>query len=212
MISLAEAKRHIRAFADITTEDDDILEMITEAREWVEDYTGRALVDQTWRMTVDFTGSFLMSPRYPFVADRVIGFRPDEMLLLQRGNQLSLRRSPVIALTRVATISSTGVETELDVDDYVISGAGTRWPRISLATWSGDPMIFEYRAGFANMEVSPQDNPQVVVPKLLKRAMKLIIGHCYEHREPIIVGTISSVLQVTIENLLAGQRTDLGIA
>ena len=50
-ITLAEAKRHLGEFDDVTTRDDDVSGLIQAAREWVEDYTARALIDQTWRLT-----------------------------------------------------------------------------------------------------------------------------------------------------------------
>ena len=50
-VTLAEAKRHLREYDDVTTNDADITALIQGAREWVEQYTARALIDQTWRLT-----------------------------------------------------------------------------------------------------------------------------------------------------------------
>ena len=47
VVTLAEMKRHLRLFSSVTDEDADITALIVAAREWVEDYTGRVLVDQT---------------------------------------------------------------------------------------------------------------------------------------------------------------------
>jgi hypothetical protein len=51
-VDLASMKRHLRTFTSATDEDADITAHITAAREWVEDYTGRALLDQTWKLTL----------------------------------------------------------------------------------------------------------------------------------------------------------------
>lgn len=213
-VSLAEMKLHLRAYDDITAEDAMITEMIREAREWVEDYTGRALVDQQWRLSVDFTGGpLLASAGVP--ADSVEGFRASDLLFFQRANRVPLRRSPIIALTAVTQFDSNGDETVLDPADFNVFGAQTKWPAVSLQSWSasgsGSMLQFEYRAGMVNREVSPPD-PLSVIPPAFKRAIKLIVGHYYEHREPILVGTIASELQLSIPWLLAAQRCELGIA
>jgi uncharacterized phiE125 gp8 family phage protein len=50
-LSLAEAKTHLRVAG--TADDDVILVLIRTARDWIERETGLALIDQTWRVTLD---------------------------------------------------------------------------------------------------------------------------------------------------------------
>lgn len=48
------------------------------------------------------------------------------------------------------------------------------------------------------------------VPDELKLAMRLLIGHWYEHREPVSVGNIVSDIPMSVESLLSHHRfTDL---
>jgi len=193
-ITLAEMKRHSKAFAEVTEEDPDFLELITAAREWVEDYTGRILVDQKWRQTMLDDGAPLV------VVPPVVG-----------ANDLVLRRSPVLELLSVASLDSVGVATELSVSSFTVLEPTSKWPRLaSVGGWSGNFRI-EYRAGFADQQSSPVQGAEAV-PKSFIRAMKLIAGHYYTHREPIIVGSISSELALTIKWLLFAQRAEKGFA
>jgi len=58
-VTMTEAKLHLRV--DHDEEDDAIRTYIASARAWVEEYTNRALINQTWQMTLaDFP------LRYPF--------------------------------------------------------------------------------------------------------------------------------------------------
>ena len=191
-VSLAEMKRHLRLFDDITTEDDDISGLITVAREWVEDYTGRVMVDSTWRLSID---------------DYVSG-------------DIALRRSPALALTSFVSVAADGVETVLEdvgsptVNTYEIAEADGRWPRLvplTGAVWTAGKLRIEFRAGFVNRLVSPQQDASVV-PAVLKQAIKLIVGHYYENRAPVVIGTISAELPLGIIWLLNSQRCNNGFA
>ena len=52
-VTLAEAKLHLRSYTSDIAEDDLINGLLVAAREWVEDYTGRALVEQRWSLSLD---------------------------------------------------------------------------------------------------------------------------------------------------------------
>jgi len=88
-VTLAEVREHLGEFAGNTAKDDSITAMIVAAREWAEEYTGRALIDQSWRLTI--------IQRSGYVGDAVSGYR-----LTGRyepvGTDLYLRRAPVLAL------------------------------------------------------------------------------------------------------------------
>lgn len=50
-VELAVAKAHLRV--DHTTDDADIERKVSAARRWAENFLGRALITQTWRLTLD---------------------------------------------------------------------------------------------------------------------------------------------------------------
>lgn len=193
-VTLAEMKLHSRMFTDITTEDEMVEGLITEAREWVEDYTGRALIDQTWKLTVD-----------PLRLNEL----PVPVGAVSSGQELFLHRSPVLELLTVTSVDSLGAETALDVADFVLRAADSKWPRLVAPTWAGDELQIVFRAGFADRHLSPAQGAELV-PAVLKRAIKIIASHYYTHREPIIIGTIATDLSLSIKWLLASQRCEFG--
>jgi len=85
-VTLTQAKLHLRE--DDDAHDDEITALITGAREWAEDFTGRALVDQMWRLTI---ANDAWTPIVPLAPVSVCGYWD------WRG-EIWLRRSPVLAV------------------------------------------------------------------------------------------------------------------
>ena len=52
-ITLSEAREHLRN-EGLTADDDYLTTLITVSRKWVENYTSRALITQTWKQSWDF--------------------------------------------------------------------------------------------------------------------------------------------------------------
>ena len=91
-LTLAEAKAHLRV--DLSDDDAMIARTISAAREWVEAHTGRALIAQSWRLTLDAW--------------------PD-------GPAVALIRPPVLAATAVRTFSADGAATVWAGANYAVS-------------------------------------------------------------------------------------------
>lgn len=209
-VTLAEAKRHIRQFVNITNEDDDVEVLIQVAREWVEVYTGRVMIEQSWRLSVRRALSYAGDTVSGFTGP---GYYYGSTSWLKSGG-VYLRRSPVLEITALYTVDAAGEETLVAVDQYQLRDQGSKWPRIvplAGAAWTGSEFRVEYRAGFADRLGSPVTGAEVV-PAALKHAMKLIIANYDENRGPVVVGTISAALPLGIDWLLAGQKCDLGFA
>jgi len=183
-VTLAELRQHLRLFSDITNEDAYLSELIVLAREWVTEYTGRALIDETWTQTVQ---------------EYVSG-------------SITLLRSPALAVVTFVSVGDDGAETA--IDSYELREAGGRWPRLvppTGSTWGAGTLRLTYRAGFANREVSPQDGAEKV-PRAIKHAIRLLAAHEYENRQPLVIGTIASELPLGIKALLETQRSNMRIA
>jgi uncharacterized phiE125 gp8 family phage protein len=191
-VTLAEMKRHLRAYDDITTDDDDITALIKAAREWVEDYTGRTLIDTTWRLTLG-----------DYVPTDTTGMIIGELPLSTQG--IPLRRSPVIAIVSVATVDADNVETVVDSADYQLREADSKWPVIvGLVAATTTRIVF--RAGFADRVASPGQGAEVVPVRFLQ-AMKLWVEANYYRDEKMMLPLLD-----VAERLIKPERAHLQIA
>jgi uncharacterized phiE125 gp8 family phage protein len=151
-VSLVEAKAHLR----VTASDDDTLitAMITAATEVAEQMTGRAIMPQTWELTLDaFPDAF------------------------------ELTRIPAASITSLKYYDTAGVLTTMDgaaytldiADDYgfayVVPAYGLTWPT---AREQINAVVVRYVAGYANA---------AAVPESIKSWIKLQISAMYENRE-----------------------------
>lgn len=198
-VTLAEAKLHLRAYS-ATTEDAAITALITGGREWVEDYTGRALVDQTWRLTVSESAIPFSFTDLNTVTGIYIGvFTPN-------ANSILLRKAPVLALVSVASVDSVGVETALDVADYEVMEPDSKWPRlVASGSWFGTMRIM-FRAGFADRLGSPVEDASVV-PERFKQAIKLWVEAMYDRDEKMM-----NTLLEAAQTIIKPERSELQIA
>lgn len=156
-VTLAEAKLHLRV--DGTSDDTLIARLITQAREWVEAYTRRGLVTQTWLGYEAF---------FP--------------------TQITLGRGPVTAVTQVEYTDPAGTVVALDPSQYRLFGLSpNRRPRIVPAygvVWPStrkqeDAVRVTFTVGYG---------AAASVPARFKQAILLHAGWHYEHREPLSGG------------------------
>lgn len=199
-VTLAEMKVHLREYVSVTTRDDEITELTKAAREWVEDYTARILIDQTWRLSVDRTGDLWLDPA------NTINVSADDAAVTSPG--LYLRRSPILAVASVVTVDSDGDETEVAASEYELRAAASKFPFLvptSTATWASANLRVTFRAGFADLTGSPQDDASVV-PARFKQAIKLWTQAHYE------VNELSARAIEIAENLIKSESGQVGFA
>ncbi len=164
-VTLAEAKLHLRQ-EDSTADDTLITALIVAARENVEQFTRRALIEQTWKLWLD-----------EFPSSGVI----------------YLPKSPLRSVVAVTYVDGAGAVQTLATTEYAIDTAATPG-RIYLAydkSWPStraiqDAVRVEFKGGYGTAATA--------VPEGIKAAMKLIIGDLYENRERTVVGTIANEL------------------
>lgn len=111
---------------------------------------------------------------------------------------------PVQSVTAITYFDEAGDKQTVAPDVYDVHHRATRtvvgcranksWP---LADFAKGPVTVVWRAGFGDVDA---------VPQAIKQAMLLLIGHWYEHREAVIVGTIASSLPIAVSTLLAPYR------
>ena len=151
-VDLQSAKEHLRVTE--ATEDTLITAMITAATETAEQITGRAIMPQTWELTLDaFPDAF------------------------------ELTRIPAVSVTSLKYTDSTGVLTTMaaetytmDIADdygfaYVVPAYGAEWPT---ARDQINAVTLRFTAGYANA---------AAVPEPIKSWIKLQVGAMFENRE-----------------------------
>lgn len=174
-VSVPEALTHLRV--EGWEDADHVAALIATARQYVEDYTWRALVTQTWELALD---------EFPEGA-------------------IELAKGRLASVTSVRYVDTAGVEQTLapagyQVDDVrepgrVLPSPGTSWPSTQAGRVNAVRVRFVAGYGVA-----------AAVPAPIKAALLLIVGHLYEHRELEIVGTITTSLKFSIEALLDPYR------
>ena len=167
-LTVAEAKHNLRVEHD--TEDLLIDSLIVAAREYVEVVTGRALISQTLRLTLD---------RFP-------------------ASCIYLPRPPLVSVSSVAYVNGVGStitltnNTDYRYDAYSEPGRlepVTTWP---IADERLAAVTITYVAGYADADA---------VPRTIKQAMHLLIGHWYQNREAVDTAKGSEV-PLAVKSLL----------
>jgi uncharacterized phiE125 gp8 family phage protein len=195
-VTLAEMKKHLRV--EHTDDDDEINSIIKSAREWVEDETGRVLIEQTWRLTLT---------RAANLAGRVL--LPVTNAHVNCASEILLHKSPVIAIDSVVTVDSAGTETTITTTDYQLRQADSKWPKIfglNGTIFAADTTRIEFRAGYAVRTTSPSDDASVV-PARFKLAMKLWGEANYDRDEKTM-----ETLMTAAKNVIKPERSDLQIS
>lgn len=156
---------------------DDLEAMIATARAWVEDYTGRSLINQTWELALD---------AFPAA-------------------EIELPRPPVSSITSVSYLDSDATEQTLDasaytVDDYgvthwLLPAYGTVWPTTADAA---NAVKVRYVAGYGASGAS--------VPAPIVQAIVLIVGQAYRAQPGLETGLYPAMIPNAAKELLAPFR------
>ena len=161
-ITLAMARLHLRLDTEGSppSHPDDTLvsALITASREAAEDYTGLAIAYQTYRLALD---------EFPTAA-------------------IVLNKWPVNAITSITYKDANNATQTVSSSDYFLDNyskpgevalqPNKTWPQTGAVA---NAVIVTFTAGFTD-DLSPNPYP---LPKSLKQAMLLTIGHLYDHRE-----------------------------
>jgi uncharacterized phiE125 gp8 family phage protein len=183
-IDLETAKGQCRV--DLADDDPLIQGYITAAREYVEHYTGRQLITATWQLVLDGFPCWIDVPKAP------------------------LKR-----VTSITYVDTAGVTQTLASSGYKVLGSyglgianptagrgrierayASYWP---ITRCESGSVAIEFEAGYGDA----QD-----VPQALKLAQLLLIGHWYENRQQVLVGSMTATpLPFAVDALLGPYRT-----
>jgi len=174
VITLAEAKAHLRIPGGVTDDDAYISSLITAAREYAEGYTKRSIGTQTCVYTLD---------SFPSVID--------------------LPRCPVQSVTSVEYIDEDGATQSVASFQTDLNGSVTAKVKPAYdASWPDTRAVLgavtvTYQAGYGAAGDSPD-----TVPLSIKQALLILVGSFYENRENEIVGAAVSEVPFSVKCLL----------
>ena len=196
-VTLAEMIEQVSEFSSISQASQDRLtSLIVVAREWVEDYTGRALLTQTWRLTVGkYVAAFANVD-----SDTVSGYYRGPWYPSSDGG-IYLHRNPVVSIGAFVTVDAAGVEAAVDAGTYELREAASKWPRVyalSGANWSTGVMRITFTAGAADSEE---------VPVRFKQAIKLYAEALYDRDEKMMPALMKGA-----EDVIRPERANLQFA
>jgi uncharacterized phiE125 gp8 family phage protein len=170
-VLLADAKQQSRI--DTTADDTLVTNLITAARQWAEQYTGRSFVTQTWQLWLDL---------WPGAVELWWdGVRQGPVTGLDAVNYISLPRAPLQSVNSVQYFDNTDTGTVWPSSNYFVDTIrvpgrlalrlGSVWPVPSRLS---NGIMIEYVAGYGNDGTS--------VPEQIKTAIRQLVSHWYEHR------------------------------
>lgn len=180
-LTLQQAKDHLRL--DIDDDDAYVADIIRVAREWIEGQTKRGLLTQTWDHSID--GGWPYRGSMPYVP---------------------LPLNPVASVTSITYVDGSSPNPTLSSSDYTVAARNY-----------GSYIVPAYGATWP----TPRSVPDAIVvrfvvgedecPKPLQHAMKLLVTHMYENREPVNVGQGQVIVDIpyTIEAMISPYRKGL---
>lgn len=179
-VSLEEARLHCRI--DSHDEDGYLAALITTARRWVERQTGLQLVQSTWTWTLDRL-PYTMEPLYVPV-------------------------SPLVSVTSIKYIDGSGIQQTLANTSYIVDATsmpgrialvyGQVWPIVQLRA---NAVEVVFKAGYGSTtSTAPQS--AAAVPRTIKMAILLLVGHWYANREQTSENSPTDI-PFGVESLLA---------
>jgi uncharacterized phiE125 gp8 family phage protein len=173
VVDLPVLKEHVRIDVDSSEEDTALGIYHDAAVQWIEEYTGRSLVTQTWQLSAQAFPHRLWLPRsVPLASVTFVKYYNDANTLTTLSS--SVYTVPSFWEPACLTLAS-----------------GQTWPAI----YSRDDAVqVEYVTGATTVDL---------VPAALRQAVQLLVGHWYAHREDVVVGTSAQQIPMAVESLCA---------
>jgi uncharacterized phiE125 gp8 family phage protein len=176
-VTLTEAKAWLRV--DVTDDDQLITDLVKDAREYVENHTGMALITQSWLLTLDTFPPLDMS--YMLVRQPRAWLPQTRQFQGSGGGVIRLPKPPLQAVNSVKYLATDGTLTTLDPSGYQVDTTtfpgrlapayGQVWP---VTRFNPAAVTVGFTCGFG----STTDT----VPGIFKRAIRLLICNWYENR------------------------------
>jgi uncharacterized phiE125 gp8 family phage protein len=122
---------------------------------------------------------------------------------------LMIEKSPVSSVTKIEYRDAGGVWQQLAADKYKVDAESepaliafnAGLPVVDRTAFNSIRIIF--KSGYVDAD-GEEDTTRI--PETVKAAIKLIVGHLYEHREQVVMGTIQAEMDFGVSALLDVDR------
>jgi uncharacterized phiE125 gp8 family phage protein len=176
-LSLSDAKVQCGVAQEVSYHDDALTSWIVAARRKVETDTGRALVNQTWDMSLDC---------WPLGLEAIY-----------------LPKAPLVSVTSVKYYDTAAAEQTLATTYYKVIAA--REPgEIRLKHAQSWPSLYSEASVITIRFVAGYGATAASVPDGLKAAMKLLIANWFENPSATITGTTQAATEFAYQSLIDG--------
>ncbi len=170
-VTRTEAKSWMKV--DSTDDDTLIDNLIVAAREAAEKYLRRALITQTWTLTVDLPRSSACDDLPDGVYDL-----PVSVLFGELPREFELPYKPIISITSVVTYNTSNSSSTYSSSNYFLDTASGRLVLNNTAVWPSDlrdkaAVVITYTAGYGAASAVPQS---------IKHAIMMHIQTMYDSR------------------------------
>ena len=170
----------LRSHVRGSTEDNALITSYAlSARHYCETFTRTAVAPTQYRLTQPCLGDVTL-PRSPVLSST--SYTTTVSYLVQGASTWT-------------TVASSLYRVEAGTPGRVVLKSGASWPSPTFET--GDPVRIDFWAG------------TTAAPEPIKQAMRLLVGHWYENRESVVVGTVQAKLAHTVSMLLWSERVDV---
>jgi uncharacterized phiE125 gp8 family phage protein len=176
-ISLDEAKLHCRVDGD--AEDMLISSLILAARLHIERCLDLALISQSWSLYLD---------RWPGAAF------------------VELPLAPLITVDAVRLYSPTDTYVTLDPNLFIVDAASRR-PRLARQDGQSWPLPGRSVNGIEIAFTAGYGETADDVPMPVRQALKMLVAHWYEVREPVLFGETADPVPSSVASLIAPYRS-----
>ena len=168
-----------KAHCRVTGSEEDglIAGYLLAAREYVETHTRRTMLTQTWEQIEDVLG-----------------------------DEIRLRKAPILSITSVRYLDTAGVEQTLAANQYRLirraTGEAVIVPAFNV-TW---PVVQAVEAAVTVRFVAGYGASSGSIPEAIRQAILLLVGHWYAHREAVTIGAAPAEVPMAVESLLFPHR------
>lgn len=215
-LTLKQLKGHLNLGTNFNEDDGLLSSMLAAARSYVENYTGRCLMEQQWLFARDYFPAFRAGESAPSCSDfDALGNYNYNSWRTNDSQTIRLPKFPVISVDSIQYMADTsGTLATLDPSQYqadVLSTPGRVLPSPAAGCWPQTPPM----ANAVQITFTAGYESAALIPGTLLQAIFLTVAAWYANRENFMLGVSGATeLPLGVRALLdteAGLQFGIGV-